>query len=83
MLPDVLHTYLLDIETNIQELENANVERYEEEIFSDDRVNLRIRIRFANGELLELNEAIASDGKQISHLNYRYHFQDNQQHLIF
>ncbi len=44
---------------NLGGIQNAHVERYYEvEILSSDRINLRIRIRFANGCLLEMNEAV-------------------------
>jgi hypothetical protein len=59
------------------------VERYQEEILTSDRVNLRIRIRFSQGFLLELNEAVLAEGATIRHLDYRYHFQDEQSRVIF
>jgi hypothetical protein len=77
MLHDILARYLGDIERSIARIENAYVELYEEEIFSGDRANLRIRIRFAGGNLLEINEAAAVKEEEIHQLQYRYHFQDN------
>ncbi len=44
--------------------------------------NLRIRIRFSSGYLLELNESVVVEG-EIKHLGYRYHFQDAQNDLVF
>jgi len=38
--------------------ENAYVERYQEEILTSQRANLRIRLRFKQTHLLEINEAI-------------------------
>ncbi len=49
MLFDELIKYLKDVEIVVLGLENAYVERYEEEVLAEDRVNLRIRIRFASG----------------------------------
>jgi len=46
-------------------------------------VNLRIRVRFQNGHMLELNEAIIGEAGRPSRLGYRYHFQDEQNNLIF
>lgn len=83
MLLDSVQQYLGDVEGAVRKLEGAYVERYEEEIVATDRVNLRIRIRFPIGHLLELNEAIVGEAGQIRHLGYRYHFQDGQNNLIF
>ena len=82
MLRDALVHYLEDIESEVRELNDVYVEHYEEEYLASDRVNLRIRIRFATGYLLELNEATILEGRN-KHLGYRYHFQDSQNNLIF
>jgi hypothetical protein len=83
MLHDILSQYFGDIEDSIRRLERANVERYEEEVLTTSRANLRIRVRFLSGHLLEVNEAIVIEADQIKHLGYRYHFQDQQNNLIF
>ena len=83
MLRDALVHYLEDIESAVRELNDVYVEHYEEEYLASDRVNLRIRIRFATGYLLELNEAAILEGGNIKHLGYRYHFQDTKNQLIF
>ena len=83
MLHEILSQYFEDIEDSIRKLESANVERYEEEILTSSRANLRIRVRFLSGHLLELNEAIVIEEDQLKHLGYRYHFQDQQNSLIF
>ena len=57
MLLNHLSKYLESVERAIRNLEGAYVERYEEEILTVNRVNLRIRIRFQTGHMLELNEA--------------------------
>ncbi len=81
---DYFSVYLEQIENALKWLENAYIERYEEEILTSNRMNLRIRIRFQNNELLEFNEAvIADDENKITHLGYRYHFQDKNNQLIF
>ena len=83
MLLDALIRYLEDIESAVCKLSDVYVEQYEEEYLTPDRVNLRIRIRFAKGYLLELNEATLVEHGNIKHLGYRYHFQDEKNELIF
>ncbi len=81
---DHLSIYLEDIEKALRNLKGVYIERYEEEILTSIRMNLRIRIRFQNNELLEFNEAvIADDENRVTHLGYRYHFQDKNNQLIF
>ncbi len=46
-------------------------------------MNLRIRVRFLSGYLLELNEAAIVEAGHIRHLGYRYHFQNSQNNLVF
>jgi len=46
MLHDLLLQYLGNVEVAIRKLEDAYVERYEEEILTSNRINLRIRVRF-------------------------------------
>ena len=82
MLLDSLAGYLNNVESAVQGLEDAYVEFYEEEIIASDRINLRIRLRFSSGYLLELNESVVAEG-EIKHLGYRYHFQDKQNNLVF
>ncbi len=83
MLLDLLSQYLQEVEGAIRELEGAYVENYEEEILASNRVNLRIRVRFQTGHLLELNEAAIVEAGHIMHLGYRYHFQDQENRLVF
>lgn len=83
MLHDLLSRYLEELEGAIRELEGAYVENYEEEILTANRVNLRIRVRFQTGHLLELNEAAIVEAGHIRHLGYRYHFQDRENRLLF
>ncbi len=83
MLLDLLSEHLSAIEVIVRKLEGVYVERYEEEIIADNRVNLRIRIRFKSGYLLELNEAIIAEEATFIRLYYRYHFQDEKNNLVF
>ena len=83
MLPDFMTKYLVDIEAAIRKLKDVYVEYYEEEIVTANRVNLRIRLRFTNGHLLELNEAVIGEEGTLRFLGYRYHFQDGQNNIVF
>jgi hypothetical protein len=83
MLHDILSQYLGDIEDSLRRLKSATVERYEEEVLTSSRANLRIRVRFLSGHLFEVNEAILIEANQLKHLDYRYYFQDQQNNLIF
>ncbi|MGB2928764.1 MAG: DUF6516 family protein [Desulfobacterales bacterium] len=83
MLHDILSRYLDSIEAVVREIDDAYIERYEEEILAFNRINLRIRVRFKSGYLFELNEAAIVEADQFKRLNYRYHFQDSQNNLVF
>ncbi len=83
MLLSILSDYLDLIEQAIQQCSNVYVERYEEEILMPTRANLRIRLRFNQTHLLEINEAIVVIDNQLEFLDYRYHFQDEYNRLIF
>jgi hypothetical protein len=79
---DALLSYLREVEDAVGNLTAAYMELYEEQFLTTDRVNLRIRVRFYNGFLLQLNESVIFHDK-IEHLGYRYHFQDKENELIF
>ncbi len=83
MLPNLLSDYLERVEQAIQPCSNVYVERYEEEVLTPNRVNLRIRLRFSQTDLLEVNEAIVLANNQLEFLDYRYHFQDENNDLVF
>jgi len=82
MLVDPVATYLNEIESAFSKLSSGYVEKYEEECLTPERVNLRIRVRFPKGCLLEWNEAVIGERGQVRHLGYRYHFQDGENRLI-
>jgi Family of unknown function (DUF6516) len=83
MLHEMLAQYLERIEQAVVRCSNTYVERYTEEILTSERVNLRIRLRFESGHLLEINEAVAMIDNTLVPLDYRYHCQDNQNRLVF
>ena len=83
MLHEQLAQYLAEVERSVNSLKSAYFEHYEEEIISYDRINLRIRIRFSTGHLLEIYEAVVLQAGVLTHLGYRYHFQDEHHRLVF
>jgi hypothetical protein len=83
MLHELLAEYLPKVERTIRSINQAYIERYSEEVLTPQRVNLRVRIRFNQGHLLEMHEAILVENGRLVHLDYRYHFQDNHNRLIF
>lgn len=62
---------------------SAYTESYVEEILTAERANLRIRLRFENGSLMEINEALVIENGAIKTLGYRYHLQDSGNELLF
>ena len=83
MLHEILSDYLEKVTQAILQCRNAYVERYVEEILTQERVNLRIRLRFDQGHLLEVNEAVVVEDNSLVSLDYRYHCQDENNRLIF
>ena len=83
MLHEALTTYIEKVERAILRCRSAYVERYVEEVITPERVNLRIRLRFEQGHLLEINEAAIVEEDSLVLLDYRYHCQDSQNRLIF
>jgi Family of unknown function (DUF6516) len=79
----LLSDYLNQVEQAIFQCQNAYVERYQEEILTSQRANLRIRLRFNQTHLLEINEAIVITDNHLEFLDYRYHFQDEKNNLVF
>ena len=83
MLHDSLSDYLAGVERSIRDCTEAYVERYQEEILTPRRANLQARLRFQNGNLLEISEAVVVEADLLVFLDYRYHYQDEQNRLIF
>ncbi|TRV20623.1 MAG: hypothetical protein EWV88_16565 [Microcystis wesenbergii Mw_MB_S_20031200_S109D] len=83
MMLKLLSDYLNQVEQAIVQCENAYVELYQEEILTSQRANLRIRLRFKQTHLLEINEAIVITDNYLEFLDYRYHFQDEKNNLVF
>ncbi|AFZ02115.1 toxin TumE [Calothrix sp. PCC 6303] len=83
MSPKVIQAYLDEIEQLLLNCSNIYIEEYSVVILTTERANLRIRIRFALRYLLAVSEAFMIVDNQIIYLDYRYHFQDEQNSLIF
>ncbi len=83
MPPNRLVEYLAEVAAAFQGLKDCHIEKYEEEILTPERANLRIRVRFAAGQLLEYNEAVTTHSNNLGHLSYRYHFQAVNNELVF
>ena len=62
---------------------NVYVENYNATILSSERANLKLRLRFYFKYLLSISEALVVVDEQITAIDYRYHFQDGQNNLIF
>ena len=79
----VIQAYLDEVEQVLLNCSNTYVEEYSAIILTTERVNLRIRIRFGLKYLLPVSEALVIVDNQITYIDYRYHFQDEQNSLIF
>ena len=75
--------YFERIQSLILRLSNIIIERYEEQVLSKDRGNLRIRVRFYDNSLLEISEAIHFDKSKCNYLSYRHHYQKSDGSIIF
>lgn len=71
-----LEEYFANVLQLIQTLTGVDVERYEEQLLSATRGNLRLRLRFADQALLEISEAVLCTARTLQWLSYRYHYQE-------
>ena len=79
----LIQAYLDETEELLLNCSNAYIEEYSAVILTTERANLRIRIGFAIRYLLAVSEAFVVVDNQIKYIDYRYHFQDEQNSLIF
>jgi hypothetical protein len=79
---DAIERYFAAVEEAVASLP-AYAENYSEEILTPERANLRIRLRFDNGALLEINEALVVANGELTTLGYRYHLQRANNELVF
>ncbi len=75
--------YFIELQQIISNLSVVEVEKYEEQFFTEKRGNLRIRLRFSDNSLLELSEAIQIIDNYPQWISYRYHYQNSVGELIF
>jgi hypothetical protein len=78
-----IEEYFDQIRKLIQAIPEAHAERYEEQVLSATRGNLRIRLRFSDQALLEISEAFVLIADELRWLSYRYHYQDPSTALVF
>ena len=83
MQHEALARYLDGVERAVLAQDGIYVEQYSEEILTPERANLRVRLRFDGGRLLEINEAVVVVNDVLQHLDYRYHCQDAENRLVF
>jgi hypothetical protein len=79
----VLVAYFEAIEQPLLTLPSIYVEQFSATILSPERANLKLRVRVQAKYLLAVSEAILVSGRQITQIDYRYHFQDENNQLIF
>jgi hypothetical protein len=73
----VIESYLRRIRRAIEQIVSASVEFYIEQLFSPIRANLRSKLNWPSGTLLEVSEAMEVSAGALVWLSYRYHFQDD------
>lgn len=83
MSPKVIQAYLDKVEQLLLNYSDIYVEEYSAFILTTDRANFRLRIRFAFRYLLAISEILVVVDNQITYIDYRYHFQDEHNKLIF
>lgn len=75
--------YLDRVDQILEDCPNVYVEAYSAVILSSERANLKLRLRFYFKYLLSISEALIAVDNQVMAIDYRYHFQDEQNNLIF
>ena len=75
--------YFDQIDRFLEAYPDVYVENYNATILSSERANLKLRLRFYFQYLLSISEALVVVDDQITTIDYRYHFQDGQNNLVF
>ena len=79
----MLSAYVQRIERLVRNWPDSEVTEYSENVVSPERVHVKIRLRMSGGYLLAISEMILAEGDSLIFLDYRYHFQDSNNELIF
>ena len=74
---NLLTAYLQRIRQAVEDIPNAAVDFYLEQLFSAKRANLRFRLHWPSGAIVEVSEAVVMDAEGLVWLSYRYHFQED------
>jgi hypothetical protein len=83
MSRETLLAYFDAIEQQLLALPSFYVEQFTATILSPERANLKLRARLQAKYLLAVSEALRVIDGQVTQLDYRYHFQDENNQLIF
>ena len=83
MSRSALRAYFDGIEQQLFMLPNLYVEQFNAIILTAERANLKLRLRFKGRYLLAISEALQVVDGQIVQIDYRYHFQDENNQVIF
>lgn len=83
MSREILTAYFDEVERQLLALPNIHVEQFSITILTPERANLKLRVRFKGKYLLAVSEAIIAIDDRISQIDYRYHFQNEKNELIF
>lgn len=75
--------YFAQVRQLMRSLTGVRFEMYLEQVLSETRGNLRLRVRLADGALLEVSEAVVIPETEVEWLSYRYHFQEADGTLVF
>jgi hypothetical protein len=83
MSRSALQVYFDGIEQQLFMLPSLYVEQFNATILTAERANLKLRLRFKGKYLLAISEALQVVEGQIMQIDYRYHFQDENNQVIF
>ncbi len=75
--------YFIALQKIISNLSGVEVEKYEEQVLTEKRGNIRVRLRFSDNSLLEPSEALLITGDTLQQISYRYHYQSSVGKTIF
>ncbi|NCJ08635.1 hypothetical protein GS597_19410 [Synechococcales cyanobacterium C] len=78
-----LLAYFDGIEQQLLNLPNHYIEQFSATILTRERGSLKLRIRFRRKYLLAVSEALLVIEGQVTQIDYRYHFQDEKNQIIF